>query len=344
MERTKIQVRGKGNEGSALISVMVPLFGVMVLGYAFFRSTLAAKHDVRSDLDDQRAFFLAEAGLNEAFESARAGNPGGLASPEQPALLGGGLVWVVATPLGDDRLQLVSTGMAGSGRSALEAVIHVRPEKPPLFVATLNSKEVLTLNEGVMIDSFDSAEGSYLSQDVNTGHGYQYAGANGDVRSNENIVMNARATVFGDAYPGPEHVVTMATGSYIDGTVEPAAEPFVFAGIDFPIFTPQGDFSVAAAGTRTLAPGNYDFDNFVINKDGRLTVTGPATIVGDAFTGGKTAKLDIDATAGPVTFFVRGSYLHTSGFECRPVGSSPMALAFLVNGAGDVVFPSLTKV
>ena len=330
--------------GSALVSLMVPLLGILVIGYAFFRATLAEQRNGQGDVDDRRAFFLAEAGLREAFESVRAGNSGRIGAPDDPALLGGGVLWVEALDLGNDRKRLVSTAMAGSGRTALETVIHVEPEKPPLFVATLNSKEVLTLNEGVMIDSFDSALGSYASQVVNSGHGYSYAGSNGDVRSNANIMLNARATIFGDATPGPNYGVSFATGSYVDGSIEPAVEPFVFAPVDFPVFTPQGNYSVAPAATRTLGPGNYDFDAFTINKDARLTITGPATIVVDSFTGGKSAHLNIDATNGPVTFHVREGYTHISGFQCNPVGSSPMALAFLVNGTQDIVFPSATRV
>ena len=342
MNGTYARASGKG--GSALVSLMVPLLGILVLGYAFFRATLAEQRNTHGDVDDRRAFFLAEAGLREAFESVRTGNSGNVGAPDEPALLGGGVLWVESFDLGGDRKRLVATAMAGSGRSALETVIHVEPEKPPLFVATLNSKEILTLNEGVMIDSFDSGVGSYAAQAVNTGQGYTYAGTNGDVRSNENIVLNARATIFGDATPGPNHGVSFATGSYVHGSTEPAAEPFVFPPVDFPVFTPQGDYSVAPAATRTLGPGNYDFDAFTIGKDARLTVTGPATIVVDSFTGGKTARLDVDATNGPITFHVRGTYSHISGFQCNPVGSSPMALAFLVDGPQDVVFPSNTKV
>ena len=85
-----------------------------------------------------------------------------------------------------------------------------------------------------------------------------------------------------------------------------------------------------------------------------LTVTGWSTGASAAakeaaeqiakFTGGKTAQLNVDATNGPITFYVRGAYTHTSGFQCNAVGSSPMALAFMVDGTTDVVFPSLTRV
>src|SRR5262245_37671015 len=94
-------VRSTSREGSALVTVMVPLLGAMVLGYAFFRSTLAQQANARGDVDERQALFLAEAGLHEAFESVRAGNSGAVAAPDQPALLGGGVLWVEATDLGN---------------------------------------------------------------------------------------------------------------------------------------------------------------------------------------------------------------------------------------------------
>ena len=336
--------RSANTEGSALVSVLVLLLGVLVMGYAFFRSTLAGQQSARGSLDEQRAFYVAEAGLHEAFEAIRDSRSGNVASMDAPALLGGGVVWVTATPDGDDRTRLVSTGMVGSGRNALEAVIHMAPDDPPLFVATLNSKETLTNNEGVMIDSFDSELGTYESQAVNPGHGYTYAKAGGDVRSNEDVVLNARATVFGDATPGPGFGVEFNTGAYVAGSIAPAQEPFLFPPIEFPTFTPRGNFAVASGASASLAPGEYDFDAFTIAKNGRLSITGPATLVVDSFAGGKTAALQIDARNGPVTFYVRGAYTHTSGFQANCVTGSPMALAFLINGRQDVTFPSNTRV
>lgn len=336
--------RSRNERGSALVSVVVLLLGILVMGYAFFRSALSGQKSARASLDEQRALYLAEAGLNESIEALRSGKPGNVGSADAPAYLGGGVLWVEATDLGDDLRSLLSTAMVGSGRHAIEAVVHLQPDDPPLFVATLNSKEDLTLNEGVVIDSFDSELGTYASQAVNTGQGYTYAEANGDVRSNEDVILNAHATVFGDATPGPGFGVEFNTGSYVDGSIVPAQEPFIFPPISFPTFPAQGNYSVAPAATATLGPGNYDFDTFAINKNGVLNITGPATIVVDSFTGGKTAKLNINAVAGPVTFYVRGAYTHTSGFECNAVNGSPMALAFLVEGTQNVVFPSATKV
>lgn len=338
------RVERKREAGSVLVPVLVVLTTLFVMGYAFFLTAWSQQKSAHGDLDDQRAFFLAEAGLHEAFEAVRDGRSGVVGSMDAPALLGGGVMWTEVTDIDAERKQIVATAMAGSGRKALAAVVRVEPEVPPLFVATLNSKETLTLNAGVTIDSFDSEVGSYASQMVNNSHGRPYAGANGDVKSNQDIIANAYAVDFGDAFPGPGHSVMLSTGSYIDGTITPAEEPFDFAPITIPEFTPLGNYTVPLLGTSTIAPGNYDFDTFTISKDATLTVTGPATIVVDSFVGGKTGKLKINATNGPVTFYVRGTYTHLAGFTSSATAGSPMALAFLVEGTQNIVFPSATLI
>ncbi len=323
---------------------LVLVLGLMLMNLAFFQVAASGGKRMTGGFDDDRAFFLAEAGLHESFQALRGGGTGGIGSLDDPVYLGGGVLWVEATSLGNDQTRLVSTGLVGSGRQAVETVVLNPPEEDPLFVATLNSKETLTLNAGVMIDSYDSMLGSYASQAINTGNGKTYAGDNGDVRSNANIVLNAYATVFGDAIPGPGYGVAFNTGAYVSGSITPALEPFIFPPIVVPSFASSGALTVPVGPPQTLSSGDYDFTNLTINKDATLVVQGPANIVVDDFLGGKDAKLLIDATNGPVTFYVENTYTHTSGFEASPVTGSPMAVAFLVNGQQDVVFPSATKV
>src|SRR5262245_26949302 len=145
--------RSRGNRGNAMVTVLVLLFVVMCMAYAFFHKTIAEQRTAHANLDERRAFFLAEAGLHEGIEALRSGKSGkvGKAPPDEPefdpALLGGGVLWVTNhDDVGADNTRLVSTAMVGQGRCALEAVIHVKPDDPPLFTSTLNSKDTLTLN------------------------------------------------------------------------------------------------------------------------------------------------------------------------------------------------------
>jgi len=333
-----------GREGHALLLAVTLLATLMVLSYAFFRPTASAQKEVNGKLDDRRAFALAEAGLSESLEALREGQSGAIGTPNTPAAMGGGVLWVTTTDLGGSRHQIVSTAAVGSGRRAISAVVEVKSSNNPLFVATLNSKEKLTLNADVMIDSFDSERGDYLSQALNTLGIHTFANDNGDVRSNEDIELNARAAVFGDAYPGPGYSVTMATDAFVTGTTTSASEPFGFPVIDFPTYPIQPSISLGRNATRTIAPGQYEISQISIGRDATLTVEGPAEIVVDDFIGGKLGNLVIDATNGPVTFKIRNTYSHLSEFEVSPAPGSPNAVAFMIDGTTDIVFPSATPI
>ncbi|HVS19908.1 MAG TPA: pilus assembly PilX N-terminal domain-containing protein [Planctomycetota bacterium] len=335
----------RARRGSVLIVALVALVGLMMVGAALARFSVAADREVEGQRDDRRAFYLAEAGLAEGMVALRGGASGGVASQAVPAFFAGGVLWVEATPLAGDQTQLVATAMAGSGRAALSVVVTDEAQDP-LFRTVLNSREQLTMNSGVIVDSFDSEVGTYASQmgNVDPVYGVPYAKDGGHVASNEDIVMNSNAKVFGDAVPGPGYAVSYSTNNLVTGSDTPAPEPFSFPPIAPPPTVSAGPLSVPASGMMALGLGIYGFDDLTLNKAAQLTVVGPATLVVKNFVGGKDARLNIDATNGPVTIFVEGNYTHYSDFQSQPVGTSPMALAFMVQGTSDVMFPSFSKV
>lgn len=329
----------RARAGSALLYTMVIMTSLMMLSAAFYRVVARYDRATAASVDDKRAFYLAEAGLAEGMAALRAGGSGAVGSQANPAYLGGGLFWVTAADLGNSRTQLTVTAMAGSGRAALATVIRYEGEEP-LFQTVLNSRDLLTMNADVVVDSYDSSLGDYASQAVNTTNGHTHANMNGDVASNVDIVMNARATIFGDATPGPGYNVIAAPDSYVSGSTVAAPEPFTFPPLTIPSIPSAGPLTVPTNGTRTIPPGDYGFDDLTINKSGRLTIQGPATLVVDNFVGGKDAFLEVDATNGPVTIHVQGNYTHTSGFQTLPSTGSPCAVAFMIQGSNDIVFPS----
>ena len=332
------------SSGNALVMTLLLALGLLTMGAAFFQIASSGERRNGGRLDDERAFAVAEAGLNEAYRAIQGGGTGAIATAATPAYFGGGLVWVEATPLADERIQLVSTGLVGSGRQALEVVVRDASEDDAIFSATLNSKDTLTMNAGVQVDSYDSSVGTYASQATNIVSGVAHANENGDVKSNADIILNAGATIWGDATPGPGYNVSFSTGAFVSGSTAPAPAPFSFPPITIPSFPSLGPKTVVAGTPQTLVAGDYDFTTLTINKDAILTVQGPANIVLDDFYGGKNGQLWIDATNGPVTFYVENTYNHTAGFQADAVSGSPMAMAFLVNGMQDIVFPSLSKV
>jgi hypothetical protein len=300
--------------------------------------------NVDSAVADRRARLLARAALTESAIALRGGSTGAIASPAWPARLGGGVIWVTSEPVAGEpsTVRLVATAMAGTGRCSIEMVAKLNPGLGELFRATLNAKDGLTLNEGVMVDSYDSEFGTYADQAVNSDGTFTYADTNGHVMSNKDVTVNANAGIFGDCTPGPGFTVNAAPSAYIDGSTDPGEANFEFPPLEVPSYPSSGPLSVS--GTSSLAPGEYRFDSLSLNRNAELTIAGPATIVVDAaFAGGKDSRLVIDATNGPVTIFC-DEYAQERGFEAVAFEGSPLAVAFLVTGPKDIVFPALSKV
>jgi hypothetical protein len=325
-----------------MVLVVLVLGSLMFLSAALMMVTGAKGHEADAALDDARALYLAEAGLAEAVAALEAGATGDVGSPAAPVALGDGVFWADATPQAGGETRVVVTAMAGSGRAAIDVVLEA--DADPLFQYTLNSKDTLTMNADVTTDSYDSSLGTYASQIASIYNGLSYALDGGDVASNSDIVLNARATIFGDAVPGPGKTVTFATDSYVSGSTTPAAQPFSFPSITVPTIPPSGSYNLGPNSTATLAAGKYDFTTFELQKSATLTIQGPAEIVVDDFTTYNSANLLIDATNGPVTFYVEGTYTHGKNFEADAVPGSPMALAFMIPGTQGITFPSSAKI
>lgn len=327
-----------------MIYTLIVMTSLMMLVAAFHQIVSHFDKAESARVEDRRAFYLAEAGLAEAMAAMRAGNSGAVGSQGAPAYQAGGILWVDATDLGDDQTELVVTAMAGGGRAALRAVILDEGGAAPIFQTVLNSDEQLTLSSNVVIDSFDSEAGDYLSQALEETNGHLHANTDGNVSSNEWIFLNAQASVFGDAIPGPGYNVSFAADSYVDGAITPASMEFSFPPVEIPAIPRSEPLPIPNGDALTLTPGNYGYTNLTIGKEATLTIQGPATLVLDDFEGGKDANLVIDATNGPVTIHVEGNYTHTSGFETSAAVGSPLAVAFMIQGTDDIAFPSGTNV
>jgi hypothetical protein len=327
---------------------MLIVFSLMAISVAFHMLTIGAQRRHAAVVESMASLkaVAVPAGQVAAGGVVTGGlTTGAVASQGAPAYMDGGLFWVQSTDLGNDVFQLDAIAMAGSGRAAAQVVVE-RENGSPLFDAVLNSREQLTVNSSVVIDSFESMLGTYASQATNlhakTGH--TYANTNGDVSSNAGIVLNALAAVFGNATPGPGYAVSLAPSSYIYGNSTPAPAAMSFPPIVTPGIPITGNLVVPSGSSAVLPSGKHGLGALTISKDAKLLIQGPAEILVSDFTGDKNANLLIDATAGPVTIHVTNTYQHISGFEAMPVAGSPMALAFMVTAPQDIVFPADTNI
>ena len=330
--------------GSATVIVLMVVFSLMVMGIGMYQLGNSGKQRVLSTFDDERALSLAESGLAEALTALRAGATGNVGTSTTPAYMAGGVFWTEASDADNGTSRIKVTALIGKGRRSLEAIVDAVPGDP-LFSGVLTANNPLILNQGVVIDSFHSGRGDYLSQASNTYGGLTYAGSNGNVSSNGDIFLNDSTTVFGDATPGVGMIVDdAALNSYVSGDKTASTLGVNFPPIDYPVGTTSaGDVAYSGLGN-TLAPGTYEFDAFSLDANSELTIQGPADVVMDDFSGATGGRLLVDATGGPVTFFVRNTYAHAAGFEVDATPESPAAIAFMYDGTTDLVFPGSSTV
>jgi hypothetical protein len=129
---------------------------VAALSAAFLRVQSALTSAQMQEIENARAFNLAETGLAEAYYALRIGLTGQIGSIETPASFGQGQLWVDCEERADGSIRLESTGMTGRGRATL--ALLVEPVEVPLGIF---SDEDLTIDTVVLVDGYDSDEASY---------------------------------------------------------------------------------------------------------------------------------------------------------------------------------------
>ncbi|NOT30637.1 MAG: hypothetical protein HOP15_09350 [Planctomycetes bacterium] len=144
--------------GGALILALVVVASVAGISLGLLRITQATTARQSHAVDDKRAFYLAEAGLSQAYFGLGAGMSGQIGSIEAPALVGDGLAWVDATERADGLLVLRSTGLCSAGRATLEVVVERVEEIPGIF-----ADEEISIDAPFLVDGYDP-EQPYFDQ------------------------------------------------------------------------------------------------------------------------------------------------------------------------------------
>lgn len=340
-----------GRRGSTLIIVTILLGTMTVLALIFMRVGQRLSQEQGASLESTRSTLLAEAGISEAIEAIRSGQSGNLASADEPAYLGGGVLWVEATDLGNGRIQLDSMAMKDSGRAALRVVVEDAgggggggggaPNDG--FFGMLFSNKHMQLDQSVMIDSYDSSIGTYASQATNTYGGSAYAGTGGAASGNATIQLDANVKVFGEVHCGPGISPTLSGSAYVSGSTTANAQTIPMAAIPVPVIASSGAYSVANFATKTINPGSYHYTNCTQGKNSVLKIIGPATLVLDGYSTGQSATLELDCTNGPITIYDTGVWSVDKNYVVAPKAGTPVNAAFLISSAGTVQFDQGSK-
>jgi len=325
MQLTK-SARGAGKErGSALVLSLVAVGTVVVLAASFTQFASAVGNRQTQSVHKKRAFYLAEAGLAEAFAAFSCGRSGNVGSEEAPALLGEGVFWVEATELVPGIVRLESTGMVGAGRAVLSLVA----QRGDIDVASLGvfSNGPLSLGAGSRVDAYDSSLGDYSTQLDKSG---------ASLASNESITITGSilmpTTVEGDVTPGPEATVTTTGTVLVTGSQSRSFESIVLPEVDLPELPLEGAQDHASPYPLVLPPGKAGYAGLTVRSGAQAIVQGPAVLVLGSLLLESTAELVFDTSGGPIELYVTDSLVASARSLLTTAGADPSKVKIQVPG------------
>lgn len=312
--------------GSALVAGLGVVALLAVLSVTYLQATLSRSSEGAVAADSKRAFYIAEAGLSEAYQGLRIGKSGNVGSDLIPARFGDGVFWVVAEHVGSGRLQLKSTGLCGRGRSALSVVV----ENTGGSVAALGvfTGQSMTVRTGCLVDSFDSRVGTYAEQE---------AGSDARVGSNADVTVQgtraAPTTIRGDVVPGNGSTVTRTANTTITGSTAPRTEAEQLPPVAIPDIDSEGTLTHANPQKALEIPGgDHAWTAVNIKQNTSAVIYGPARIVADTFHVESGATLTMDATGGPIALYAKQTLELASGSTISTPAAAPEGVTLLVDG------------
>lgn len=310
--------------GSTLVVVALLMAAVAMLSLSFLTVLRSSQKENEGSRESLAALYACEAGLTAAVDELVAGGDGDLGTQNQPLAFGDQRYWVEATDIGAGRIALLSRGRDDGARMGVELV--VQPSAAGFFRWAAFSDEDLHMDSNARTDSYDSSAGTYLSQAVNDSGSNAYANTEGDIGSNADISMDSNIGVYGDANPGPSGVVTGNLGfPNIMGNTTPMPNTIDLPGIVVPAIASSG---AIAFDTQVLASGSYHYSTFQVNIGETLTITGPATIVCDDFRVKKNSNIVVNASCGPVEFFVLNDFILNANTSIASTDNEPLDVIF----------------
>lgn len=307
----------RSRRGNALVLALVAVLGATTLGAGLLQFSLSVTQRQGHMADVKQAFYLAEAGLAEAYLGLSMSKTGNVGTAEEPAIYGDGAFWVEADDLGGNQVELTCTGMWGGGRVTLGMVV----EPQDFFIAELGifSADELRMNPDTLVDSFDSSAGSYGVQAA--------AGLNNDqavLGSNHDIEVGTNSTILGDAFHGSASTLTLPDSSTISGLVGARTQPEVLPPVDVPVVTMQPGVLHSGALPLVIPPGTHGFEFLQVDSDSELVIQGPAKLVVDELYAEGRSHILFDTSGGPIDVYVTDSLDLKSGSAATTPTEQPL--------------------
>jgi hypothetical protein len=322
----KARHANKGKRGSATVFIAVSVVGMGAMSLSLLAINLSVEKEQRGVQRDMTAFYAAEAGIALAYQDVLNGGIGALGSADAPLAFGRASYFVESTDLGGFQTSLVATGIADNAVSRAELILIRRASG--LFQYAAFGDDGVLLNSAALVDSYDSTDGSYASQfDAADG----YAGDQGNVGSNLDIVLEANTLIAGDVSPGPTGILDdNAPMTVITGTTNPLPTEMELPPIDVPVLAASASIPGSASGV--VLTGDQYVPSIAIGVGETLTINGPATLVTDHLELSSNSNLVIDATAGPVEIYGTGTFILKSNAFVTTLADSAVDISVFLTG------------
>jgi hypothetical protein len=329
----------RARRGAALIPALLAVMLISVLCVSYMQLSLSKNRESQLSVDSKRAFYLAEAGLAEAYYGLARGLQGAVASEKVPARFGNGIYWVTCEDLGD-RVTLRSTGLSGAGRAALSATLR----KAESSVASLGlyANQRIDMRSGSSVDAYDSRVGPYQPPSdglLGLGGGPAYAahvGCNANITLAGSSLLIAGAKIWGDATPGPGGTVIKGLGASVTGSTAPAVETTSLPPLAIEVPAEAVPLEPPPGTPLNLSAGEYAWTKLHLAANAVLHIDGPADVVLDQLVLDSGARLEIDGSAGPVRIHVR-SYVNMAPGSTFTTLSQGTDRAALLTSASETI-------
>lgn len=276
----------KKEEGIALVITLLIMTLLLVMGTAFLSISSTETLISINERNRFQAFHVAEAGSERAIAELNVN--GAYAGTGGEQALGFGTYEATVTDLLPlpgivDRKQVVSMGYVPNSAvlNSAMAQVQVDVQRGSPFKFAMLGIDFVNLDDRVVVDSYDSAQGDY---DPLT------AGAKGDIKSNGDINLDTNNIVTGSVQAGGD--VTLGFDTNITGPITDGVSPTTFiavntsyqptnsndTGISPPGAYDSGTRNLFVANTVTLDPGTYYFNRIDLNAGATLEISGPVII------------------------------------------------------------------
>jgi len=324
-------MRNRG--GFVLVSVMsalafLTLAGASILTRGLWQSSTSQRlHDRASTL------YLAEAAADQAMLNISVNNLANIL----PTSLASGTYSAENVPLGDDRYAVMAHGVGEGGQRDIEVIVKLM--LPPPFDYAVFAAGNIQLNSNAVIDSFDSAIGSYGGDNINN---------NGDAGTNGTgagtITLDSNAKIKGDATIGVggitgTDIVTLSEAE-ITGTQASLVTARELPSLSFPSGSAIENLVVDGGDTVTISAGVHRYGNVLLNSNASVLIAGTVILyVENDFVLDSNANFTTTCGDCTVSIFIEGTFSDPA-FDLRSnntvsAGGDPSKLTVYITGDGS---------